>query len=279
MTGSMPAQSAVDAFEEAGFVVVPRALDPVLRAAARESAERLLASTVSRGRDRGSDGKDGFRGFLALDPDTFLPLVDNPAVLPTEVRLLSPNIYVLSSHLIALPSIGPGQRRTIRTPQRPGWHRDMFGVDADLGTAHTPRLAVKCAYYLTNPLPDTGVTMFLPGSHTLREPPRRPTGHIDPPGAVTPELDEYGGDAVLFENRTYHAGGLNSPGRPRLAIMIQYGYRWLAPVEDPAPALLDRPGIGAIQRQLLGAPDRHPDGSLAKGVGAAPLRNFVSRYE
>jgi hypothetical protein len=83
---------------------------------------------------------------------------------------------------------------------------------------------------------------------------------------------------VLFENRTYHAGGLNTSGRRRLALMIQYGYRWLAPVDDPAPELLDRPGITEIQCQLLGAPDRNQDGSLAKGAGAAPLHRRYSRH-
>jgi hypothetical protein len=267
----MHGESTIEDFERHGFTVVRSALHPQLRSAAKAAAERLLASTLTRGRDRGADGKDGFRGCVALDPEVFLPLIDNPAVLPTVVALLSPNIHVLSTHLIALPPIPPGHPRTLRTPERPGWHRDMYGVDTDLSPANTPRLAIKCAYYLTSPNPGTGVTMLLPGSHIVAEPPQIPPGQIDPPGAITPGLDENGCDAVLFENRTYHAGGFNTSGQPRLAVMIQYGYRWLAPVDDPAPHLLERPDITDIQRQLLGAPDRNLDGSLAKGAGAAPL--------
>jgi ectoine hydroxylase-related dioxygenase (phytanoyl-CoA dioxygenase family) len=111
------------------------------------------------------------------------------------------------------------------------------------------------------------------GSHTDTGHVTVPAGHIDPPGAITPDLGPH--DVMLFENRLWHAGGLNTSGRPRLAAMMQYGYRWLAPIDDPAPELLEREGLNDIERQLLGWPDRHPDGSIAhEGAGAAPLRTW-----
>jgi len=121
--------------------------------------------------------------------------------------------------------------------------------------------------------------MFLPGSHRLTAPPRIPPHAIDPPEAVIPPISATGTDAVLFENRTWHAGGLNSSGHPRLAVMIQYGYRWLAPVDDLAPELLDLPWLTEVERQLLGEPDRNPDGSLAKGRGSEPLRHWRRQPE
>lgn len=48
-------------------------------------------------------------------------------------------------------------------------------------------------------------------------------------GALTPDLGP--GDVVLFENRTYHAGGVNRTARARLAVFLQYGFRWLNPVD------------------------------------------------
>jgi ectoine hydroxylase-related dioxygenase (phytanoyl-CoA dioxygenase family) len=247
-------------------------MDSAARARMLAASLDLLGSEITRGRDRGADGKDGFRGVLALNPTAFLPLIASPRVLPAVVALLSPNIHVLSSHLIALPSIPDGHPRSIRTPQRPGWHRDLYGVTADIGTASTPRFAVKCAYYLTDITADSGLTTFLPGSHLIPEPVKIPPGQIDPPGARTPALNPDGTDAVLFDNRIWHAGGLNSSGSPRIALMIQYGYRWLAPVDDPAPGLAELPGLTDVQQQLLGAPDRNRDGSVAKGRGAEPLR-------
>lgn len=269
MNTTAPDPAVLNAFDRDGYAVIPNAYPSTLRDQLRQAAHRLLASTLTTGRDRGADGKDGFRGCMALDY-AFLPLLDNPTVLPTTVALLSPNLHLLSAHLIALPSLPPGTPRSIRTPARPGWHRDMYGVTADLGWEHTPRLAIKAAHYLSDITPDCGLTMFLPGSHLLDHPPTISTGHIDPSGATTPGVGS--NDVVLFDNRTWHAGGLNTSGQPRLALMLQYGYRWLAPVDDPTPKLWANPDLTPVQRQLLGAPDRNPDGSLAKGAGAAPLR-------
>ncbi len=266
-----PEPEVTAAFARDGYVILRDVLNPTLRQRLAEASRALLVSGRSTGRDRGADGKDGFRGCVGLD-QAFLPLVANPRVLPTVVALLSPNIHLLSSHLIALPSTAPDRPRTIRIPERPGWHRDMYGVAADLGHGQVPRMALKCAYYLSDLGDECGLTMFLPGSHTLTAPPEIPAGSIDPTGAITPDLGPC--DAVLFENRTWHAGGINTSGRTRLAIMMQYGYRWLACVDNPAPHLLHTPGLDPIERQLLGEPDRGADGSLAKGRGAAPLRRL-----
>lgn len=259
-----PEPALIDAFDRDGYAIIRDAYPADLRADLLAAARRLLASDITRGRDRGGDGKDGFRGCIALD-DAFVALLANPATLPALITLLSPNIHLLSAHLIALPS---GTPRTIRIPTRPGWHRDMYGVTDDLGWAHTPRMAIKVAHYLTDITADCGLTMFLPGSHLLCQPPAITLGAIDPPEAVTPDLGPC--DVVLFENRTWHAGGINTSGQPRIAVMMQYGYRWLQPVDDPAPHLLQRTDLHPATRQLLGAPDRNPDGSLAKGAGAAP---------
>lgn len=260
-----PTPEQLAAFDRNGLLTMRGALSPEVRDRATKAAVRLLATDRATGRDRSADGKDGFRGVVALD-DAFLPLVANPSVLPTLVALLNPNIHLLSNNLISIPSIPDGQR-TIRVPTRHGWHRDMSSTVADLGTKHTPRLAIKVAYFLTDPGPDAGFTMFVPGSHTRTGPVTVPRGNTDPPGAITPDLGPC--DVALFENRTRHAGGLTRSGRTRLAVMMQYGYRWLNQVDDPSPALLDRPDLDNLERQLLGARDRHPDGS-----GSRPLTDW-----
>jgi hypothetical protein len=270
VTFKLPAPSVLGNFSRHGFTVLRDAITLDLRESAREAAERLLASDIAIGRDRGADGKDGFRGVVSLD-DAFLPFISNPALLVPIVALMGTNLHLLSSHLIALPSVPADQVRSIRVPERPGWHRDMFGVEADLGSRNLPMMAIKAACYLTDPAPDAGVTMFVPGSQTTTGPVVVPAGAIDPPGAVTPKVGPR--DTVLFENRTWHAGGLNTSGSPRLALMLQYGYRWLAVVDD-ATRLFHRGDLTDVQRQLLGARDRRSDGSLAKGAGARPLAEW-----
>ncbi|MFJ9908945.1 phytanoyl-CoA dioxygenase family protein [Streptomyces sp. NPDC101152] len=179
----------------------------------------------------------------------------------------------MSSNLIHIPSMPSGAPRTIRVPERHGWHRDMSTATRDLGVDSVRRMSIKAAYYLSELSPDAGVTMVVPGSHTDTGPVTVPAGAIDPPGAITPDVGSC--DDMLFENRLWHAGGRNTSGHPRLAVMMQYGYRWLAAIDDPAPELLQREGISDIERQLLGQPDRHLDGSIAhEGAGAAPLRTW-----
>jgi ectoine hydroxylase-related dioxygenase (phytanoyl-CoA dioxygenase family) len=78
-------------------------------------------------------------------------------------------------------------------------------------------------------------------------------------GAITRDVGRH--DALLFENRTWHAGGLNVSGELRIAVIYQYGYRWLAQVDDPVDVW---PEATAIERQLLGAPDRADHGTPAR---------------
>ena len=60
--------------------------------------------------------------------------------------------------------------------------------------------------------------------------------------------------------------------------MMQYGYRWLAPVDDTYEQLLETEPLSDVHRQLLGAPDRAADGSAAKGSGSDPLRRWRQQY-
>jgi ectoine hydroxylase-related dioxygenase (phytanoyl-CoA dioxygenase family) len=46
-------------------------------------------------------------------------------------------------------------------------------------------------------------------------------------GAVEPAV--CAGDCVIFENRTWHAGGRNMLGSTRKAVMIGYTYTWVQP--------------------------------------------------
>jgi len=119
----------------------------------------------------------------------------------------------------------------------------------DLGLTALPRLSVKAAYFLSDLTPDAGLTMFAPGSHAAGGPVTVPAGAIDPADAVTPDIGPC--DAVLFEHRTWHAAGLNTSGRTRLGAFLQYGYRWLAPVDGPATEVLAREDLDDSTRHLL----------------------------
>jgi hypothetical protein len=261
-------------FEEDGFLVVKNALDPDTVARLCEAGDRLCATDRTRDRYRTADGQyDGFRNCIALD-DAFLPLLTNPKTVPLLVQLLGPNIHLITSHLIHKL---PNPADTPRTRRVPGWHRDVAGTVEDLGHANIPRLEVKCAYYL-NDLRDpcSGATLFSPGSHLLKRRLEIPEGRSDPENVYEPRLEP--GDAVFFENRTWHAGTVNLTGKTVRAVMFGYGHLWLKPFDYAVqPAELTDKVTDDIGRQLLGAL-QDPQGRFIPGGINRPLREWCGRH-
>jgi len=212
------------------------------------------------------------RGLTLADPE-LAGLACDGRLLGPAVQMLGPHIRFMGVQSIRREPLGalpPG-----RTPERPGWHRDIFGMTRDLGGS-APLCAVKCALILSDALEEAdGGTRFLPGSPTLDRI-AIPSGAIDPVGWVSPAARA--GDVVFFGNRTFHAGGLNRSREAYRMILFQYGYRWLAPVvpgchEDSAIiAALPR-----LARQLL-APDETVDGEYRPGVGCTALIDWARRH-
>ncbi|WP_223884363.1 phytanoyl-CoA dioxygenase family protein [Micromonospora craniellae] len=146
----LPTADDLAAFDRDGFVVLRDALPGELIEPLHKAALRLRAAAPVRCSYRGN-GKLGFRTLVSHDQE-FLPLVANPRVLPTIAALLSPDIRMLSSHLITYDPQEPDDPMTTSTdsPRPVGgqkWHRDdVFHIQGDLGYAAVPRLTVHCAY-------------------------------------------------------------------------------------------------------------------------------------
>ena len=238
-----------DHFDRQGYLIVRQAREHDTVQRLLDAGDRLLRSDLRTGRQQAADGQsDGFRNTIALD-DAFIPLIDHQRILPTVVQLLGADLQIMTSHLIHKR---PDPVGTPATHRRPGWHRDYAMAMGDMGHRAIPRLLVKCAYYLTDlSEPSCGVTMVAPGSHLLTEPPAL-TQDGDPSGAVEPSLQP--GDCLIFENRTFHAGGLHLGADTRKAIMVGYGYRWVVPMDyrTQPPALLQK--LTPLQRFLVGEP-------------------------
>jgi ectoine hydroxylase-related dioxygenase (phytanoyl-CoA dioxygenase family) len=236
-------------FDEQGFLVVPGALDQPLIDRLVAASDQLIASDLQENRQVTKDGLyDGFRNVIALD-DAFLPLLTFSATVPLIVQLLSPRIHLVTSHLIYkhpdLPGTPPSRRD-------PGWHRDIQYTPQDLGHAKIPRMEIKCAYYLSDlSEPQKGATLFSPGSNNLKHNLEIPADRVDPDNVFEPLLKP--GDAVLFENRTFHAGGVNLSSETRKVVMFGYGYQWLKPFDyffQPPEVWENLDNIG---KQFLGA--------------------------
>lgn len=233
------------AFERDGFLVVPNALPPAQVERFAAIADRLYDEGVAR------DGLSAvhhwhLRNCLVAD-DAFIDLLDWPATFPLVLDLMNWNIHLVTSHLIMR---APTPADTPEDWKATGWHRDGGTSPQEMQEPH-PRLFIKIAYWLSDlSEPGRGAIRFVPGSHRLIGRPAQAPGAPDPYGAV--ELTAQAGDAVLFEQRLWHAVGPNRSRMVRKSLFFGYGYRWLRPMDYVAMPgeLLAR--VNPVRRQLLG---------------------------
>jgi hypothetical protein len=87
------------------------------------------------------------------------------------------------------------------------------------------------------------------------------------------------GDAVMWDWRTFHCAERNTSPNLRKAAMVQYGFRWLRPVDyiTHHRELLDR--CDPVARQLLGeSTDLNEDGSMSRLKGSKALKEWAERH-
>ena len=75
--------------------------------------------------------------------------------------------------------------------------------------------------------PNTGATIFAPGSNRRAEPLVIPKDQIHPEKFIEPVLKA--GDAFLFESRIYHGAAINTLDRIAKIAMFGYHYTWVRP--------------------------------------------------
>jgi ectoine hydroxylase-related dioxygenase (phytanoyl-CoA dioxygenase family) len=261
-------------FRERGYCIVPGALDADEVERARSVCDRIAEEGGPRGRyvDPRYEDKLEYRDIVSLDP-VFREIMVNPRVFPLIARLLGPNMHLISSHFIYKMS-----RPDTGIRRRGMWHRDVLGVTHDLGFSGVPMMSVRAGYYLT-PVDEqrSGITLFAPGSNLLEEPLVADPHKDDPPVVLRPPVAP--GDAVIWENRTYHAVEENTSGRTRKALMFQYGFRWLRPFDyiSHSPQVLA--DCDPVQHQLLAAHDVTEDGSIARATGGETIMRMFEEQQ
>lgn len=211
---------------------------------------------------------------LIVRDDAFLELIDHATTFPAVVEILGENIFLMGSHTIV-------RERTPMTREEFAaftldWHRDL-GTSAFEMTEPHPRLSVRVAFWLT-PLdsPGQGAMRVIPGSHRQIGPPAidATTGH--PFGAL--EIHAQPGDALIFDQRLWHAAAPNTTDRPRICLFYAYGYRWLRPDDyrDMPKELLER--VSTVRQQLLGAVVTDAGYYLPTNADV-PLREWIAANE
>ena len=232
-------------FELNGYLIIKGAL------AAEQIAHFLSIVDGVEQRQRASAGVPGgqfleVRNAVARE-HALLELLDWPSTFPLVAELMGPAIQLNTSHVMVRPPQPAGTAATFKAID---WHRDgcaeVFPVHGTF-----PWIYTKIGYFLTDlSRPGMGNLRVIPGSHLRAEQPDHPAGRIDPEGAI--EVLTKPGDAVIFQQRMWHAVGPNYSASTRKNIYMGYSYRWVKPLDFmlPEPQLLAL--ATPIQRQLLG---------------------------
>lgn len=262
-----------DEFEQHGYLIVKNALSPEVVDCLTAAVDRLCAEGV-RAQGWNKAGAFELRNAVAQD-EALLALLDWPATVPLAVQLLGWDIQLDTSHIIVRP---PQPADTSLSFKALGWHRDGGIATLELPEP-LPRLRLKICYVLSDlSAPGRGNTRFVPGSHRLLGKPARLDGDIDPVGAREVLADP--GDAIIFENRLYHAVGPNLSPIVRKTVFMGYTYRWLRPLDYvvQAPALERKVLDDPIRWQLLGFWHSDMAFSLPKDEDV-PLRAWLQAHQ
>ncbi len=235
-------------FDRDGFLILRGALAPDDIAYFTAIVDRLDADW-RRQKELTPEATVEIRNAVARPGgDALLPLLDWPTTFPLMAQILGWNIQLTTSHVF-VRTPNPNEKVTFKAID---WHCDgpspeKFPI---INGVH-PLLYAKIGYFLTDlSEPDKGNLRVVPGSHRSAAPPPRDPATGDPVGAI--QVLTRPGDAVLFEQRTWHAVGPNYSNEPRKNIYIGYCYRWMKAIDFTAqsPELLAR--ANPIQKQLLG---------------------------
>jgi ectoine hydroxylase-related dioxygenase (phytanoyl-CoA dioxygenase family) len=237
------------AFKDDGFLVVRDALDADTLKQLIDESDRLAGAFLCKPEVSGKpeyNHLDLRRGLLK--EKALLALVSNSTTVPLVVQLLSPNIHLHSTTAIYKRPENPDD-----PPFRRGWHRDIR-IPKDLGHEQLPLVGIKVCYCLTDfQQPSCGMTLMARGSHRLPGPLSIPKGEVDPLAVEVCDLELNAGDALFFENRTYHTAAPNRGHRVSKVVIYGYAYRWMKPevyLENPDEQQLL--AMDPITRQLLG---------------------------
>lgn len=226
------------AFRRDGFLVLPAAIAPA-QVSALLAALACIEAQVEPNR---TSSYYNYADVLALDgADAILDQIDSPTLFPKIWGLLGFNIQITHSHInVDLPA--PGEAAF-------AWHRDGAIATWDLPPP-IPLLGIKVGHYLTDVEgEDRGCTFVVPGSHSA---PRSPLpAHGQRPADAVPICGPPG-TALLMDPRLVHCRGPNHSQTTRRALFLQYGFRWLRPLDATRVESLRMRCQDPIRRQLLG---------------------------
>jgi ectoine hydroxylase-related dioxygenase (phytanoyl-CoA dioxygenase family) len=246
---------------EQGFANIGQVVDTATVATMRDHLERAIHEDIERWSSNPWYRDQWMVHNLMLRHPVFMDFLDNPLVHEYLSRLLPPSPIVYAYTSSSLPANGSNYSRRI--------HVDAQAESVDCIT----NVGVLVA--LDDFTEENGATFFLPGSHLSLEVPGEEAFFSNAVRALP-----RAGEAVVFNARTFHYGGLNTTGRARHAITLNACRNWMKQRFDYPRMLSGKQieALGKVGRRFIGMDSRIPR-SLEEYYVAPEQRLFKSSVD
>lgn len=226
---------------EDGFAVVGRVVDAGTVATMRAALQRAIDEDLARWSGNPWYNDQWMVHNLMLRDPVFMAFLENAAMHAYLSALLSPDCILYAYTSSSLPPRGGNYSTRI--------HVDAQARSLDCIT----NVGVLVA--LDDFTDDNGATDYLPGSQRRLDVPD--AAHFD---AHAVRVHPRAGEAVVFNARTFHRGGVNRTGTPRHAISLNACQRWMKQRFD-YPRMLSpeqSASLGPVGRRFAGYDSRTP---------------------
>jgi ectoine hydroxylase-related dioxygenase (phytanoyl-CoA dioxygenase family) len=203
-----------DRFDQDGYVVLERLIDP---AAVQALTDALLKLEASHGFGYAKTSFEGFRTVrinnLLVYDELFWDVALQPEILQLAESILDPEL--LLSSLCTL-TLGPGQEE------------QPLHEDTQLLPLPRPRapISVNAIWALSDFTAENGATQIVPGSHKYDSAPRYGADVKTVPATMP------AGSVMLFDSALWHKGGANTSADRRYALSCYYCAGWMRQQEN-----------------------------------------------
>jgi ectoine hydroxylase-related dioxygenase (phytanoyl-CoA dioxygenase family) len=218
-----------------GFCLLRAALSPATVARLGDALDRVLAAQTARFGGESAlaaIGEAGLARALLEEAPAFLDILRVPRLDAIVEAVLGPMALLMQQNGIVMPPRGAEHHQQ-------SWHRDL----PYQSWVSTKPLALGALAMLDDFTPESGSTLFLPGSHRHEGFPSEAYVARWAWPAHAPA-----GTIVVFDAMCFHRGGVNRGNAPRRAANTLFGVPLLA----QQIAFTDQPELDAKLRRRLG---------------------------
>lgn len=226
---------ALEELSRNGFCVLDAALPSATVAMLGDALDRVVAAQSARFGGEAAlaaIGEANLARALLEEDEAFLDILRVPLLDAVVEAVLGSAALVMQQNGIVMPP-GGGEHH------QQSWHRDL----PYQSWVSTKPLALGALAVLDDFTPESGSTLFLPGSHR----------HEGFPSAAyiarwAMPAHAAAGAIVVFDAMCFHRGGVNRGNTPRRAVNTLFG----VPLLSQQIAFTDKPGLDARLRRRLG---------------------------